>query len=372
MTIRVLQVFKTYFPESVGGIEKAINSIAQAVVPYGVETTVFSLGKHRGFNQIDGHRSYTATRLMNLSSTGFSLDALPLFRELASQADIVHYQFPWPFMDMLHFCSGHGKPSVVSYQSDIVRQSLLKTIYAPLMRRFLATADRIVVTSPNLAASSGALQSVLPKVVVIPIGLDETLYPRVSPVSRSVADRLPERYLLFVGVLRYYKGLHILIEAAALARVPVVIAGDGPMGEELRTLAKRRSSADVTFIESVTENDKVALLASCDAFVFPSHLRSEAYGIALVEAAMMGKPMISCEIGTGTSYVNLDGETGLVVAPNDPQALAGAMRRIWNDRTKAIQWGRAARIRYEDKFTAQSMGADFAELYSGLLKGNRG
>ena len=69
------------------------------------------------------------------------------------------------------------------------------------------------------------------------------------------------------------------------------------------------------------EDDKVALINLCYAVVFPSHLRSEAFGISLLEGAMYGKPLISSEIGTGTSHINIDGETGLVVPPNDPVAL---------------------------------------------------
>jgi len=59
--------------------------------------------------------------------------------------------------------------------------------------------------------------------------------------------------------------------------------------------------------------------------VFPSYLRSEAFGISLLEDAMYGKPMISREIGTGTTYINIGGETGLVVPPSDSMALRQAM-----------------------------------------------
>nr|WP_246673258.1 glycosyltransferase [Mesorhizobium sp. B2-4-14] len=66
----------------------------------------------------------------------------------------------------------------------------------------------------------------------------------------------------------------------------------------------------------------MALLHNCLGFIFRSNQRSEAYGLSLAEAAMCGKPMISCEVGTGTSYVNKAGETGLVVPPSDPERLA--------------------------------------------------
>ena len=106
---------------------------------------------------------------------------------------------------------------------------------------------------------------------------------------------------------------------------------------------------------AVSDADKEALLALSLCFIFPSHLRSEAFGIALLEAARAGKPMITCEIGTGTTYVNVDRETGLTTPPANPVALADAMSEMWADRTSAFRWGENARARYEALFTAEKM-----------------
>src|SRR5690606_23534758 len=83
---------------------------------------------------------------------------------------------------------------------------------------------------------------------------------------------------------------------------------------------------NIHFLGQLSEEDKTVLLMLCYAFVFPSHLRSEAFGLSLLEAAMFGKPMISCEIGTGTSYINYMNNTGYVVPPADSLALANAMQ----------------------------------------------
>ena len=111
------------------------------------------------------------------------------------------------------------------------------------------------------------------------------------------------------------------------------------------------------------------LLALCRAFVFPSHLRSEAFGVALLEAARAGRPMISCEIGSGTSYVNRDGETGIVVAPRDAPALARAMAQLVGDEALAKAMGAAARERYETLFGADAMADAYLDLYRELLAG---
>ncbi|WP_143692153.1 glycosyltransferase, partial [Xanthomonas axonopodis] len=92
-------------------------------------------------------------------------------------------------------------------------------------------------------------------------------------------------------------------------------------------------------------------------------MRSEAFGITLLEAAMHAKPMISCEIGTGTSFVNVAGQTGLVVAPADPVALCDAMRYLWNHPQVANALGQEALRRYRQYFTGAAMVRSYAALY---------
>lgn len=114
--------------------------------------------------------------------------------------------------------------------------------------------------------------------------------------------------------------------------------------------------------------NKTALLTLCYAFVLPSHLRSEAFGVALLEGAMFGKPMISCEIFTGTTYINQADETGLVVPPADPISLANAMNRLLYNEELALNMGKKAFMRYEQFFSAKKMAECYLELYKTYLK----
>ena len=98
-----------------------------------------------------------------------------------------------------------------------------------------------------------------------------------------------------------------------------------------------------------------------------SHLRSEAYGMVLVEAAMCGKPMLSCEIGTGTSFVNSDEQTGLVVQAGSPSALAAAMVRLLEDPGLCRTLGRNARARYEELFDGRRTAESHLRLYREIL-----
>jgi rhamnosyl/mannosyltransferase len=147
-----------------------------------------------------------------------------------------------------------------------------------------------------------------------------------------------------------------------------VIAGSGPERERLAALAKQIGANNVVFAGQVTHEEKIALLKACRALVLPSHLRSEAFGMVLVEAQMFGKPMVCCEVGSGTSYVNENGETGFVVEPEQASELARAMNALLNDEALAARMGQAARARYEALFSGEALGRAYSALYRDVMR----
>ncbi|QOZ43981.1 glycosyl transferase family 1 [Bradyrhizobium sp. CCBAU 53340] len=372
--MRILHFFKTYMPDSWGGTQSFIYQLAEGTAREGHDVDVLFLSRSLPSQpQTFGNHTIHPVRLtFELASTGFSIPAFKKFNELARQADIVHYHFPWPFMDVVHFAARASKPSIVTYHSDVVRQRYALKVYRPLQFRFLSAVDRIVATSPNYLATSKVLQQFAPKTTVIPIGLDYTLYPKASDATiNRWRSSLGDQFFLFVGMLRYYKGLHILLEAAKDTQLFIVIVGAGPTERELREQAKQLNLSNVLFLGEISEEDKVALLILCLAVVFPSHLRSEAFGITLLEGAMFGKPMISSEIGTGTTYVNIGGETGLVVPPSDPHALRRAMNYLVEHPAQAQRMGQNARLRYQALFTSEIMVSKYLTLYQEVLSKRR-
>jgi rhamnosyl/mannosyltransferase len=373
--LRVLHFFKTYFPDSYGGVEQFIYQLARGSARHGNEIDVLSLSSDVSdeTHSLDNHTVHRVRKNFEIASTGVSFSAFAKFASLARQADIVHYHYPWPFGDLVHFAAGVSKPTVLTYHSDIVRQRRLLTLYRPLMRRFLGSVDRIVATSQNYLETSDVLRDYREKTQVIPIGLDRSTYPESDPARLAKwREEIGERFFLFVGVLRYYKGLHILLDALHGTGYPLVIVGAGPIEAELRIHAARVGLTNIRFLGAVSDSDKVALLELSHAVLFPSHLRSEAFGISLLEGAMFGKPMISSEIGTGTSFVNIHGETGLVVPPNDPIALREALRILYEDPELAHQMGARAYQRYLKYFTADQMVDRYINLYTELISGAGG
>ena len=368
--MRVLHFYKDYFPDSMGGVEQVIRQMCVGTGRLGVANEVLTLtrGEDMGPFEFDGHIVRRVPLNLNIASNGISFAAFGELKRRAAEADVVHYHFPWPFMDLAHFVGGIDKPSLVTYHSDIVRQKMLLRLYQPLRNQFLRSVDAIVATSPNYLATSAVLDRYRAKTRTITYGLDRATYP---PAEQARMDkwraRVGAKFFLFVGVLRYYKGLHILLDAVAARDYQVVIVGAGPIEKELKAHAARLGLRHVLFVGALGEADKVALLTLCYAVAFPSHLRSEAFGISLLEGAMYGKPMISSEIGTGTSYINIDGETGLVVPPGDPRALGEAMRTLWDDPALARKMGERAAARYQQLFTAERMARSYHALYEELV-----
>jgi glycosyltransferase involved in cell wall biosynthesis len=370
--MKVLHVYRTFFPDTQGGLEEVIRQICLNSVDHGVESRVFALSPQPEPRQIqlDGLDVVRVKQSFEIASCGFCFAGLGEFRRQVAWADVVHYHFPWPWGDVLHMLAGRSKPTVVTYHSDVVRQQLLQYFYRPLMYRFLGSAARIVATSPNYFATSDVLNRFAERVEVIPIGIDQASYPTAA-AGCDARERMQasygEGFFLFVGVLRYYKGLHILLEAMKDASYRVVIVGSGPVEKALRAQAAQLGLDNVVFGGYVSDEEKMALFELSCAVVFPSYLRAEAFGVTLLEGAMTGKPLISAEIGSGTSHINIHQQTGLVVPPGCRRALREAMDFLYYNPRRASQMGERARQRYTQLFTGKTMGARYAETYRQVL-----
>ena len=272
---------------------------------------------------------------------------------------------------LAHYPPNPQKPSLVTYHSDIIKQKHLLHIYRPLKQRFLSSVDQIVATSPNYFASSEVLQLYANKVSVIPIGIDPKAYETVDSERLNYwQSRLSKPFFLFVGAMRYYKGLHIALEAIAGTGIQIAIAGINGIEKDLKAQAAALELKNVDFLGFVNDKDKIALFHLCHGFIFPSHLRSEAFGISLLEAAIVGKPMISCEIGTGTTFVNSANETGLVINPGSPQELREAMQFLLDNPEVAATMGKNAKKRSLELFTADQQAKSYFDLYQQLLNSN--
>lgn len=368
--MRILHFYKNALPESIGGVERVIDQIAHGTSKIGVSNVVLALSNKTVdcSSQMHGYELVTTKRNFSVASNGFSWKSYAAFKALAAQADLIHFHFPWPFADLVHLWTNPKKPTVLTYHSDIIRQKLLYQLYRPLQNIFLHSVDHIIATSPNYFYSSKILRSFPEKTSVILIGIDQESYAKPDPTqTQYYRERFGERFFLFIGAFRYYKGLPYLIEAAKTTPYPIVIVGSGPAEKKLKDLVAKYRLGNVFFLGQLSEENKSTLLSTCYGVISSSNLRSEAFGVSLLEGAMFGKPLISCDIATGTSYVNIDRLTGLVVPPNDPAALSNAMKWLINHPAQATEMGKQAYARYQELFTAKQMARSYFDLYQELL-----
>lgn len=369
--MKILHFFKTHWPDTFGGVERVIDNIANELQKKGVESTILSLSKKPSTSKLyyNGYEIIQAKQNFEFASTGFSFTAPFKLIELASKHDVVHYHSPWPFMDICHLLSYVKTPTVLTYHADPIGNIILQKAYTPLLNRFLSSVDKVVATSPNYMDSSPFLKQFNGKTCVIANGIvgDDNIKVPDSQIL-EIRRKFGNDFFFFVGVLRHYKGIQYLLEAAKATSATILIAGDGKARREFEVYKQTHSLENVHFLGEVKEADKKALLEACLAFVFPSCTRAEAYGLSLAEACRASKPMISCELGTGTSYVNQKDKTGIIIPPKNAKALADAMNHLLNNKLAAKQYGLAARKHYEANLTMEKMVAGYYDIYQDLCQ----
>lgn len=373
--MRILHIYKDYFPVE-GGIENHIKLLAETQTARGHEVSVLVTSRdgHTHVEQINGVRVVFAGRLATISSAPVSL---ALFRLLGRERpDIAHLQFPYPLGETANYLFGRARRTVLTYQSDIVRQRHLRTVYAPLMDRVLGRVDAILATSPNYIESSHILRRFKQKCIAVPMGINTAPFFNVpAQVVAETRARLlagapaDTPLLLFVGALRYYKGLNYLLEAMpAIPHARLAIIGRGPMEQPWKAQVQQIGIGDrVNFAGEIANPDLPPYYAASDIFTFPSSERSEAFGLVQLEAMVSGKPVVTTELGTGTSFVTQNGVTGLVVPPRDPAPLATAITQLIGDAPLRHRLGQAGRARVMAEFTQEKMIERIEDVYKRVL-----
>jgi rhamnosyl/mannosyltransferase len=367
--MRILHVYKAYYPV-LGGIENHVRLLAEGQAAAGHEVTVLATtsGARTQVESLGGVRVIKAGRLAEVASTPLSL-SLPIHL-VRQRPDITHLHFPYPPGELAQALLLGARRTVLSYHSDVVRQKRLLKLYYPLMMRVLRRVDRILVSSPPYLASSATLAQVRERCTIIPYGIAQERFRRPAPGVEALRRALgPGPTVLFVGVLRYYKGLSYLLEAMRQVPARLVIVGEGPEGAALREQTEALGlTGQVTFAGRIEDDALPAYYQAADVFCLPASERSEAFGLVQVEALSAGLPIVSTELGTGTSYVNQDGVSGLVVPTRNAGALAHALGTLVQDAELRRRLAAGARQRAE-AFTAERMLREIETVYGEVLAG---
>lgn len=360
--MKILHIYKDYFPV-LGGIENYVKVLAEAQAAAGhqVIVAVCDPGRATNIENIHDVKVIKSRRWATVASMPLSLSHPLTIARL--QPDVVHVHSPYPLGEISAWWFKAHTPLVITHHSDVVRQQGWLRLYAPLLRGVLKHAQRIIATSPRYIDTSPWLAPLKAKCVVVPLGVDQRRFaPPPTPF-----DGPPTA--LFVGRLRYYKGLDTLLYAlASLPDVALNVVGTGPMHAEWETLANSLGlTGRVHFLGEIPDEDLPAQYHAAHFFVLPANARAEAFGTVLLEAMASGLPCVSTEVGSGTSWVVQEGVTGWVVPPQDPAALAAAIRKLVDDPEKRRGMGQAARRRVEMEFTQELMTQRVMEVYASVL-----
>ena len=351
---RILHVTREFSDLALGGIEQ---SILLAAHDGRYAHQVLALG-HKGEQAASNCDGLSVVRVFPQGSVKFfpwSLAWLRVLRELSEQVDIIHLHSPFPLGELSVFhCK---KPVICSYHADIVNYGVMGRLYNAIQRVMIRQSAAVIATSTAYAKSSKTLRRLSNPLSIVPFGL-----PKDSGDPEPPQSRLPPRFFLFIGSKRRYKGLSTLLDAARLSHCSVVIAG-GDQAQE----ACDSYSEHVVWLGGVTDAEKAWLLQKADALILPSTSRAEAFGLVLLEAMRAGRPCISTRLGTGTDWVVVDKQTGLVVEPNRSDQLAEAMRCLYQNPKLREEMGRAGRARFEQEFSLACYHQGLDTVYQRVL-----
>jgi len=364
--MKILQIGK-FYPIR-GGVEKVMLDLTEGLTARGIHCDMLCAciepPKSRVIPVGPLSRIICVPALKKVAATMIAPQMVTYLRRHCSEYDLIHIHHPDPMAALALRLSGYKGPVVVHWHSDILKQKVIKRFFLPLQNWLLRRACLIVGTTPVYVKESPDLNRYQNKITYLPIG--------VEPISAPKHPSAPKAEHLIFALGRFvgYKGYEYMIRAAALLpdNYHLVIGGQGPLKSEMEALAARLG-AKVTFLGWVPDEERAQWFEACDLFVLSSVTKTEAFAIVQIEAMSCGKPVVATKIpGSGVSWVNENGVSGLNVPIRDPEALAEAIRTIADNPERYAQFSCAAQDRFQRLFTREKMIDGALELYEKAIK----
>ena len=363
----MLIVSKAYLPE-VGGIETAIHQMAKIQIASGDSCRALAYSKNKKTKdyEYEGVPVHCIPSVFSKKSLRFSFQLRKQLKRMIKENEIVLFNYPTLQADFVNK-KYNNLYKLVFYHADITKWGVIGKIYQNVIgNRFLKNADKVIVSNPKIIQSSKTLKKNEDKCVVLPFGVDTAQFAiKQTKIREKIYDDLGvqgKKLLLFVGRIARYKGIAVLLDSLAQLNDDyrlVIVSNDDveeKYGEQIAML-----NLEDKFIQyrGVGNDELVDFYNACDLFVMPSTDRAEAFGIVAIEAMACGLCVISTELGTGTSYHNVDGKTGRVISPNSPEELTAAIIEVCSDTEKYSKEN--ARARAED-FSLEEFGRKWTAI----------
>ena len=375
--MKILQLGK-FYPIR-GGVEKVMWDLTRALAARGVDCDMLcaydtpsmrvdDVRPENGEIVFNEHgRCICVPALCKRSATMLSPAMVSWLRRHCREYDIIHIHHPDPMAAVALRLSGYKGRVILHWHSDILKQKFLLKFYKPLQDWVIRRADTVVGTTPVYVRESPCLAGVQDKVTFVPIGIEKNVFNAQKVVTlRQIAGN---RKIVFgLGRLVEYKGFAHLVDAAKYLpdNYIVAIGGMGPLEASLRErIEKNGLDGKVRLLGYLEDEDVRAWMGACDVFALSSVFKTEAFGIVQLEAMSCGKPVVATMIpGSGTAWVNADGESGVNVPVGDSKALADAIMKITADAVTYEGFSERALHRYEEMFTTEAMVDKMMKIYN--------
>ena len=310
----------------------------------------------------------------------FSMRARKLLKPMRSQFDVIHdnqclgsgllgmLDDGWPLIATLHHPITVDRDLELADNHSLYRQMTLRRWYGFLrmQMRVAAQIPRIVTVSESSRRDITTQMGVpAEQIRCVPIGVDQRLYRPLPGVQRQ-----PDLIMTTASSDVPLKGLIPLLEALAKVRterpVELVVIGKMKQGSKVPAALDRLGlRGAVRFVSGITDEEVVGLYSQVALAVVPSLY--EGFSLPAIEAMACGTPLVATTGGALPEVVGTDGTTGLLVPPNDPEALAAALLTMLGDERLRARLGAAGRKRVLAKFTWRETAIGTAEQYQELL-----
>lgn len=375
---RTVAIVTPYYPPKIGGVEQYTARLAAAVAAdAGMRAVVITTRLDGGLRtRVSTEDGVLVVRLgvwLKLSNTPLSpLWPLQLRRWFArTGTDVVNAHAPVPGLgDLAVAVAGH-RPTVLTYHAGSMHKGerdsglgdrLIGLYERALLPRVFARARRLVAVSPVSLAEGQ------PHTLRITPGVDTDRFTPGAPASQR------SRTVVYVGRTdrsSAWKGVDVLVRAFArlAADVPEArlrLVGDGDALPDLRALAAELGVAERLETPGALSGDALTdAVRTAAVLALPSLTEAESFGMALVEGMACATPVVGSAVG-GIPHVVADGETGLLVPPGDPEALAMACTELLTDGELADRLGAAGRRTAEERYAWPHLTDRYLELFRTL------
>lgn len=353
-------IVNSFFPPWRGGAETYTFNLARALVDRGHEVTVQcgSDPLRAGTELVSGIKVVRHRILTRLYGTPVMPSILGELRH--TDSDVLHGNFPSPYIASIVALTSKVKriPAVLTWHNDLPpvtsgARFLIETHDRLVLPRYLTCYRYIISTSVNYAARSLILTQFRNLARVVPNGVDcKRFHP--STDGSKVRNRLglgDSFTILFVGALtkwHRYKGLDVLLQAfknllGQKKKIALIVVGDGELKPHYTAISNELGlDRNVMFVGDIDDETLPQYYSASDVLVLPSKDMSEGFGLTLLEANATGKPVIASNVG-GIPSVVRNGYNGILVPPNNPQALSNEIRALSMNPRKARALGRNGR-----------------------------